>query len=120
MSCQKYHRIDIDVATPCKNCGKETYTEYLCHPKYGRVNNEYHRYCPKCESYKNTDDGECLFCPQCITIYSEKYTAKQAQYRAQRLKEEKQSEDFYKGFVVMIILSILGLIGHGIYIWVTK
>jgi hypothetical protein len=120
MSCQESHRIDFDVAAPCKNCGKDTYTEYLCHPKYGNVHTDYHRYCPKCKSYKNTDDGELLFCPQCIAIYSEKYAVEQAQDHAERLKAEKLNENCAKVLVVSFILFILGLIGQGIYDEVMK
>ena len=92
MSYQKSHRIDLEKSAPCKHCSNETYTEYLCHPKYGRGHTDYHRYCPKCESYQQTDDGCYIYCPNCIALYSEKYYAKQAQNQAQRLDEEKQNE----------------------------
>jgi len=104
MNCQKSHRIDLDVATACKHCGKDTYTEYLCHPKYGRTHTDYHRYCPKCKSCKNTYDGDCLTCPQCIAVYSEKYAAKQAQDRAQRIEEEKYNATTAQGFGVLLFL----------------
>jgi hypothetical protein len=108
MNCQKSHRIDLDVAVPCKHCGKDTYTEYLCHPKYGRVHTDYHRYCPKCKSCKNTYDGDCLACPQCIAVYSEKYAAKQAQDRAMRIEEEKYNAITAQGVrVVLFLISAL-------------
>ena len=92
MSNQKSHRIDLDYSSPCEYCGKESYTEYLCHPKYGRIHTDYHRYCPKCQSYKQTDDGGFIYCPKCITMYEEEQVVQQAQARNEALRQEKQKK----------------------------
>ena len=103
MSSQNSHRIDLDDSMPCKHCGKETYTEYLCHPKYGRVHTDYHRYCPKCRSFKNTDDGGYIYCPKCITMYEEKLVVRQARAEALR-QEEEEKHRFFSGVLLFLIL----------------
>lgn len=103
MSSQKSHRIDLDESVPCNHCGKETYTEYLCHPKYGRVHTDYHRYCPKCRSFKNTDDGGYIYCPKCIIMYDEKLVVRQARAKALR-EEEEQKHRICSGLLLILLL----------------
>ena len=105
MSNQKSHRIDLDDSSPCKYCGKESYTEYLCYPKYGRIHTDFHRYCPNCRSYKQTDDGGCIYCPKCITMYEEKLAVRQARAAATRIEEEDFNTTAGAVFLIVILLA---------------
>lgn len=109
MSYQNSHRIDLENATPCKHCGKETYTEYMCRPKYGRIHTDYHRYCPKCRSFKQTDDGGHIYCPRCITMYEEKLAVRRAREAAIRLEEKQYIST--TGDVVYVVFVISFIIG---------
>jgi len=116
MATQQSHRIDLDESAACKHCEKLTYTEYFCHPKYDNTHTNYHRYCPKCRSLKQTDDGGYINCPTCITMYEEKLVVRQARSKALWQEEQKQADENARvGVILFIIITCLAALT-----WVLK
>jgi hypothetical protein len=70
MTCHIVHH-NTHVECPC--CKKNTYTTYLCHPRF---NTPYHTFCPKCQ--RGYD------CPDCTEIQRAK------QERAEKERAEKE------------------------------
>ncbi len=76
MTC---HIVNHNTHVECPYCKKNTYTIYLCHPRF---NTPYHTFCPKCQHGYD--------CPECTEI--------------QRAKERDCVTAFYCMILFLMIL----------------